>query len=84
MIHKNIGKEVINNNIDILITIGNLSKQIDNEVLKLGFNKDNIYHFNSQEESYNLLDKVLIKGDVILLKGSHAMNLDNIVKYLIK
>ena len=79
-IHRKIGEDVVNNNIDILITVGNFSLYIKDEALKKGFNKDNIYSFEKQEDTYNLLNNILKEGDLVLVKGSHAINLNKLVE----
>lgn len=79
-IHRKIGEDVVNNNIDILIMVGNFSLYIKDEALKKGFNKDNIYSFEKQEDTYNLLNNILKEGDLVLVKGSHAINLDKLVE----
>lgn len=53
-IHRKIGEDVVNNKIDILITVGEFSKYIKDEAIKNGFNKENIYSFEKQEDTYNL------------------------------
>ncbi len=83
-LHQKVGREVVNNNVDILITIGNESKEIDNIAQRLGLSQENIYHFAKESDTYEFLDKFLLKGDVVLLKGSHGMGLTNIVNYLMK
>lgn len=81
-IHENIGKEVKLNNIDILVTVGNEAKYIAKEAIKNGFNEDKVYSFDKENETYSLLDKILIKDDIVLLKGSHSIELYKIVDYL--
>jgi len=79
--HRQVGKSIVDNKIDILITVGSLSKQfIVEEAKKNNFNKDNIYSFKSYEETYELLDKLLTKEDIILLKGSNSMKINKIVE----
>lgn len=80
--HKEVGKLVKDNNIDILITVGNISKLIYTSAINNGMNKDNVYNFNNIEETYPLLDKILTKGDTILLKASHSMEFHKVVDYL--
>lgn len=78
-IHRDIGNEIITNNIDILITVGENTKYTIEQVKKIGFNKNNIYHFNYEYETYNFLKEFLNDKDIILIKGSHSMNLINVV-----
>ena len=79
-IHKNIGKVLIEDKIDLVITIGEYSKNI-NEVIN---NYIENYHFDKEYESYDFLEKTLNEFDCVLIKGSHAINLKNIVEYLMK
>ena len=78
-IHKKVGDEVIKNNVDILITVGKESKYTVNEVISNGFNKSNIYSFEKENDTYEFLKDFLDKNDIILIKGSHSMNLIDIV-----
>lgn len=79
--HRLVGKSSINNT-DLLITIGNDSKFIGAEAISLGFDKENIYHFNSKEQAIKELDNLLEKEDVVLVKASRGMKLEKIVEYL--
>lgn len=81
-IHMEIGKELLKNNLDYIVTIGIETKYTDDYLANKGFN--NIKHFNKENESYEYLDGFLRKGDVVLIKGSHGINLKNVVNYLIK
>ena len=83
-IHEKIGLEVINNNVDILITVGNESKYIEKIAVKNGFNKENTYHFDNAQDCYENLNKILKGNDTVLLKASHGIGLTNIVNKLIK
>lgn len=83
-VHKEVGKLVKENNIDILITVGNISKIIAQSAINNGMNKDNVYTFTNIEETYPILDKILTKGDTILLKASHSMEFHKVVDYLKK
>lgn len=83
-IHEKIGLEVINNNVDVLITVGNESKYIEKIAVKNGFNKENTYHFDNAQDCYENLNKILKENDTVLLKASHGIGLTNIVNKLIK
>ncbi len=81
-IHKKIGKLIIDNNIDELITIGKYSKYIGREAKKNGFNTKNIKHFKSELKSRSYVKDLLNKDSVILVKGSNGINLINLVEYI--
>lgn len=79
-IHKQIGQELFSSNIDYVITIGNYTKYTDEILKENGYN--NFVHFNKENDSYNYIENMLVKGDTILFKGSHGVNLKNVVLYL--
>ena len=81
-LHSNIGDVIIDNNIDILVTVGKYSEYVAVRVLELGFDKDNIYQFDKEEDISVDFCKSFGKEDIILIKGSHSMNLVRIVDRL--
>ena len=81
--HRLVGKSAIGNT-DVLITIGEDSKFIGEEAQSLGFDSNNIHHFETKEDAINKLDNLIQKGDVILVKASRGMKLEKIVEYLSK
>ncbi len=81
-IHREIGRALLESDLDFIVTIGSNTNYTD-EYLKE--NKyDNWKHFAKEEDSYEYIQKLLKSGDVVLIKGSHAMHLDNIVKWLVR
>ena len=81
-IHRNIGKTINPKPLDILITIGPNSNYIKEESLNNNFNKNNIYSFNDYQETLEKLPSILTPDDIVLLKGSHGMQLTKIVDEL--
>lgn len=73
-LHKDIGKLISKEKIDILITVGDDSKYI-NESSKL---KDS-YHFENNEDAIELINKIKSKNDNILVKASNSMNFKEII-----
>lgn len=78
-IHKDIGNVVIDNNIQLLITVGNLSKYTY-EVVKN--NNIESYHYNTNNEVICNIFSIIKPEDIILIKGSHGMKLIEVVEYL--
>lgn len=83
-IHKKIGKLVIDNNIDRLITIGKYSKYIGKEAKKLGMKRKNIKHFKCEKDARKYINDIIKENDIILVKGSNGMKLIELVNYLKK
>ncbi len=83
-LHRKVGKEVVKNNIDILICCGDNSKFIIEEAKNLGMRNDNIYYENSINMVSERLKQILTKDDVVLLKASNAMKFFDIVEQIQK
>ncbi len=81
-IHKKIGYEVAKYKIDYLITIGKDSKYIKKEVQKHKMQKKNIIHFSNKKQAYKFIKKLIKENDTILIKGSNATRLIDLVNYL--
>ena len=81
-LHEDVGKEVYKNKIDILIVVGNASKNIAKKAKELGMEKSRIYAYDTNEEAIKTLKNIIQKDDYILIKASNRMNFDAIVKEL--
>ena len=75
-LHRKVGKE-INSNIDILVTVGEESKYIDEEA-----NSKEKYHFNNNSEAIDYLKSIVSDKDIILVKASNGMKFIEIVNAL--
>ena len=76
-LHEEVGNYVATKEIDVLICIGKEAKymyQKSKEKMK------NVYYFTSNQEVIEQLDQFLKNDDVVLVKGSHSMNLKEIVE----
>ena len=78
-IHKEVGKSVIDNKIDVLVTVGENSYETYSLVYDNGIEA---YHYNNNQELLEEIDKIIDIGDTILVKGSHGMNLALVVEHL--
>ena len=82
-LHRDLGDVIVDSHVDVLITIGSESVEIDKRVMELGMQQDQVIHFDKESDSYDFLKKLLISSDVVLLKGSHGIHLENIVREII-
>ena len=83
-IHEQVGEGITPDTLDILITVGNNAKYIKETALKNNFSNSNIYSFIDSNELIQSIDKILSTNDIVLLKGSHSMNLYKVVEHLVK
>ena len=67
-LHEKVGEVLNNNNIDIVITVGDNSKYIKNIF------KNEIYCFDKNIDAVNKLKSILNKNDYLLIKASFGMN----------
>ena len=77
-LHEKVGEEVKKNNIDILITVGEMSKYIANKAIECGFEKNNLYECVNNQEAIDTIERVAKKGDAVLLKASNGLNFQEI------
>lgn len=81
-LHKKVGKEVVKNNIDILITCGENARYIA-DVAREKMDKENVYYLRKTEEIKPLLEKIVKNNDVILFKASNGMKFYKIAEEVI-
>lgn len=77
-LHRNVGKEIINNKVDVLITVGNLARYIAQEAKELGLKQ--VYTFERNEECIANLNNIIKEEDAVLIKASKAMHFEEIAK----
>ncbi len=80
--HKKIGKLVAESQIDIFITVGELAGLSAVAAKESGLNENKIFSFKNTEEVKEKLLSILQSNDTLLLKGSRAMRLENILETL--
>lgn len=79
-IHLSIGDLIVKNNIDILITVGDNAKFINERVKELGFTEE--YHFDTNIEGAKFMKSIEQENDIVLVKASNALKFIEIVNYL--
>lgn len=82
--HKEVGKEVYKNKIDVLICSGENAKNIVAQAKSEGMNEQNIYYIENKEEIINLLKKITQSGDIVLFKASNGMKFYELAEKFIK
>ena len=78
-LHRKIGKLVELKKIDILITIGDEAKFINEEAINNGYDKNASYHFETNKEAITFINSIKRSEDNILVKASNSLNFKEIV-----
>jgi UDP-N-acetylmuramoyl-tripeptide--D-alanyl-D-alanine ligase len=69
---------------DILVLVGPRAKYIGEGAIEKGFQRNNIYSFDSSETTAKFLNGLLEKGDVVLAKGSQGIRLEKAVEAIME
>lgn len=85
-IHEKVGKEVVKNKIDKLVTVGEEAKNIAKRAEQDGMPLEDLYMCDTNKQAIEYLEEILVKGDTVLLKASNSMKFgeiyDEIEKYI--
>lgn len=80
-LHQKVGEEVAKNNIDILITVGEMANNIADKAKENGVK--NTVSFLDNEKAVNYIKEILKPEDIILFKASNSMKFGEIVEKII-
>lgn len=81
--HQLVGKEVAQNKIDFLITVGKRAKIIAETAINQGVKSENVWSFDNSLEAGEFLLKKIKSGDLILIKGSQGMRMEQACKIIL-
>lgn len=85
-LHAKVGTYAAEKKTDVIICIGALSKAMYEAACRAaetaGISKENIYYFEKKQDFLERCQDILQKGDTILVKASHGMAFEEIVKVL--
>lgn len=80
--HMNIGKFIVRQNVDLLLTRGENAKIISQTALSNGMSKDQVHQFSSNDEIKENILNLIKPKDIVLVKASRAMAFDDIADFL--
>ena len=81
--HEGIGELIPTLSIDYLICVGELASYIAQAARRAGFPEDHIFTTTSRVDALSELEARLVEGDAVLVKASHSMELDRVVRGLL-
>jgi UDP-N-acetylmuramoyl-tripeptide--D-alanyl-D-alanine ligase len=77
--HERVGR-LVAGAADILVTVGPRAKFIAEAAQETGMKKGAIFSFDTADEAAKPVERMMKVGDLVLVKGSHAMQLDKVVE----
>jgi UDP-N-acetylmuramoyl-tripeptide--D-alanyl-D-alanine ligase len=80
--HREIGKRFAEAGIDLLCLVGEQSRHYTEGAREVGMQENRIIRFETAEQAAGYLKSIVRSGDVLLVKGSRAMNMEIIVETL--
>lgn len=78
-LHRRVGEYASQKSINVILSVGKNAEQISLAAKEGGITA---FHFNNKEMLKSVLPQWVRKGDVILVKGSRGMEMDEIAKHL--
>ena len=82
LFHDQLGESIASTGVDYLITVGQLARQMALGAEKSGMPGSRIFICDSNAEGYRKLEQLLLAGDVVLVKGSRGMRMEEIIQAL--
>lgn len=79
-LHVNLGQRIANSKIDFLIAVGPLAKRVACAAHYKGMSEKKICTCRSASAAARALRKIVQPEDIVLIKGSRAMKMENVVK----
>ena len=80
--HELVGRYAAQQKVELLIAIGSDSAEMARGAREEGM--ENVMHFSDKDLFFKEMDRIIEKGDVILLKGSRGMAMDKIVSKIME
>ena len=80
--HKDIGQTIASLGFSGLITFGPLSRHTSLRALECGMDKSRVWHCSDRAKIADILKKSMGKGDAVLVKGSRAMKMEEVIESL--
>ncbi|MBR1508050.1 MAG: UDP-N-acetylmuramoyl-tripeptide--D-alanyl-D-alanine ligase [Eubacterium sp.] len=84
LLHAEVGRAVLASDVDYLVTVGKLSKNISDVVKASNANDIGAVHFETNDEAIGFLKNFFKEGDTVLFKASNGMKFKDIVAALKK
>lgn len=82
--HREVGEAAAGLKLDCLVTVGDLAASIHAGAAGAGMDPEKTVHCDDNDSAIRVLEKLLVPGDSVLVKGSRGMKMEQIVRRLVK
>jgi UDP-N-acetylmuramoyl-tripeptide--D-alanyl-D-alanine ligase len=82
--HREVGEAAAGLELDCLVTVGDLAASIHAGAAGAGMEPEKAVHCVDNDSAIRVLEKLLVPGDSVLVKGSRGMKMEQIVHRLVK
>jgi UDP-N-acetylmuramoyl-tripeptide--D-alanyl-D-alanine ligase len=82
--HRDTGRQAAELGFDLICTFGEMAGLIGQGAREAGMNGEAVRHFDRKEDLSAFLARTLAADDVVLIKGSRAMKLEEVVDALVR
>lgn len=83
-LHREMGELVPQMNFDLLLTVGEMSVNTQKGAIAKGMSSNSALHFDTVKDVVDFLSENVHIGDILLVKGSRGMKMEQIVESLLR
>lgn len=80
--HHLVGRQAAESGIDVIVAVGKLAEHVSRGAQEAGMSEKRIKLFSAAKEAAETVADLIKKGDTVLVKGSRAMRMEEIVRGL--
>ncbi|HHV29583.1 UDP-N-acetylmuramoyl-tripeptide--D-alanyl-D-alanine ligase [Acetivibrio mesophilus] len=80
--HEEVGRYAVSKGIDYIVAVGEYRKNIAHGAIEAGAGEERVFDFKDNADAARFLKEYLKSGDVLLVKGSRGMRMEEIVNIL--
>ena len=80
--HREVGKKSAEVNLDMLVAVGEMSRDIIRGAIDAGYPEEKTFYFSNNKEAGSFIQNKIKTGDIALIKGSQGARMEQIVKEL--
>ena len=80
--HHLVGRQAAESGIDLIVAVGKLAEHVARGAKEAGMSQKKIKMFNLTKDARETMTNLVKKGDIVLVKGSRAMKMEEIVQGL--